>query len=66
MKLADALAAGHLDPANVGIVEWPARALWRVYPQAYGPTGSPPTIAPDEALWFVVELISFEPGQPAG
>lgn len=43
MKLADVLAVGHLDPANVGIVEWPARALWRVYPQAYGPAGFNPT-----------------------
>jgi peptidylprolyl isomerase len=26
--------------------------------QAYGPSGRPPTIAPDEALWFVVEVVS--------
>jgi peptidylprolyl isomerase len=26
--------------------------------QAYGPTGRPPSIAPDEPLWFVVSLIS--------
>lgn len=25
--------------------------------QAYGPTGRPGTIAPDEALWFVVEVL---------
>ena len=25
--------------------------------QAYGPAGSPPDIAPDEPLWFVVEII---------
>ncbi|HEY5155305.1 MAG TPA: FKBP-type peptidyl-prolyl cis-trans isomerase [Acidimicrobiales bacterium] len=30
--------------------------------QAYGPSGSPPTIAPDEALWFVVELTAIKPG----
>ncbi|MCA1692546.1 MAG: FKBP-type peptidyl-prolyl cis-trans isomerase [Actinobacteria bacterium] len=24
--------------------------------QAYGPQGRPPSIAPDEALWFVVEV----------
>ncbi len=29
--------------------------------QAYGPEGNPPDIAPDEALWFVVELVSVEP-----
>jgi peptidylprolyl isomerase len=25
--------------------------------QAYGPAGSPPDIAPDEPLWFVVEIV---------
>ena len=30
--------------------------------QAYGATGRPPTIAPDEALWFVVELQGIEGG----
>jgi peptidylprolyl isomerase len=25
---------------------------------AYGPAGSPPNIAPDEALWFVVDVVS--------
>jgi len=25
--------------------------------QAYGPAGQPPTIAPDETLWFVVEVV---------
>lgn len=29
---------------------------------AYGETGSPPDIAPDETLWFVVELLSI--GEP--
>lgn len=29
--------------------------------QAYGASGRPPTIAPDEALWFVVEAIGVEP-----
>jgi peptidylprolyl isomerase len=29
--------------------------------QAYGPTGSPPVIAPDESLWFVVELTAIKP-----
>lgn len=28
--------------------------------QAYGPAGRPPDIMGDEALWFVVELVSFE------
>lgn len=27
----------------------------------YGSTGSPPKIAPDETLYFVVDLVSFEP-----
>ncbi|MEJ5255342.1 MAG: FKBP-type peptidyl-prolyl cis-trans isomerase [Acidimicrobiales bacterium] len=27
----------------------------------YGSTGSPPAIAPDETLYFVVDLVSFEP-----
>jgi hypothetical protein len=39
MKLADALAGGRLNPANVGIVKWPARALWRVYAPAHAPEG---------------------------
>ena len=29
--------------------------------QAYGSQGSPPVIAPDEALWFVVQLKSINP-----
>lgn len=29
--------------------------------QAYGPAGRPPEIAPDEALWFVVELREITP-----
>jgi peptidylprolyl isomerase len=33
--------------------------------QAYGPDGFPPSIAPDEALWFVVEVIETTPA-PAG
>ena len=28
---------------------------------AYGEAGNPPTIAPDEALWFVVEILSTTP-----
>ncbi len=28
---------------------------------AYGATGSPPVIAPDEALWFVVQLKAINP-----
>jgi peptidylprolyl isomerase len=28
---------------------------------AYGPQGRPPTIAPDEALWFVVEVTATAP-----
>ena len=30
--------------------------------QAYGPQGSPPDIAPDEALWFVVEIVDTKAG----
>lgn len=30
--------------------------------QGYGPDGSPPDIAPDEALWFVVEIVDTKPG----
>lgn len=30
---------------------------------AYGPQGAPPDIAPDETLWFVVELVGI--GEPA-
>jgi peptidylprolyl isomerase len=29
--------------------------------QAYGPSGSPPKIAPDETLWFVVEVLDAKP-----
>jgi peptidylprolyl isomerase len=29
--------------------------------QAYGAQGRPPTIAPDETLWFVVEAVGFQP-----
>jgi peptidylprolyl isomerase len=29
--------------------------------QAYGPQGRPPTIAPDEPLWFVVEVVDTKP-----
>lgn len=29
--------------------------------QAYGPQGQPPSIAADEALWFVVEMIGTKP-----
>jgi peptidylprolyl isomerase len=29
--------------------------------QAYGTSGRPPTIAPDEALWFVVEVLDTKP-----
>jgi peptidylprolyl isomerase len=29
--------------------------------QAYGPTGNPPTIAPDESIWFVVEVTAITP-----
>ena len=29
--------------------------------QAYGAQGSPPTIAPDETLWFVVEVVDAKP-----
>jgi len=29
--------------------------------QAYGEAGRPPTIAPDEALWFVVEAVETKP-----
>ena len=29
--------------------------------QAYGPAGQPPVIAPDEALWFVVEVLDAKP-----
>ena len=30
--------------------------------QGYGPEGNPPDIAPDEALWFVVEIVDSKPG----
>jgi peptidylprolyl isomerase len=30
--------------------------------QAYGTSGSPPDIAPDETLWFVVEVLDAQPG----
>jgi len=33
--------------------------------QAYGPQGRPPTIAPDESLWFVVTVEDFEPAAAA-
>jgi peptidylprolyl isomerase len=33
--------------------------------QAYGAQGRPPTIAPDETLWFVVEAVSFQPAGAA-
>lgn len=39
MKLQDALSGGHLDPAQVGRVQWEPRALWRVYAQVHGPAG---------------------------
>jgi hypothetical protein len=29
--------------------------------QAYGPTGRPPTVAPDESIWFVVEVTAITP-----
>jgi FKBP-type peptidyl-prolyl cis-trans isomerase len=29
--------------------------------QAYGPQGRPPTIAPDEPLWFVVDITEAKP-----
>jgi peptidylprolyl isomerase len=29
--------------------------------QAYGPTGQPPAIAPDETLWFVIDLLDAKP-----
>lgn len=39
MKLQDTLSGGHLDPAQVGRVQWEPRALWRVYAQVHGPAG---------------------------
>ncbi len=30
--------------------------------QGYGPQGSPPDIAPNEALWFVVEIVETKAG----
>lgn len=30
--------------------------------KAYGASGSPPSIAPDETLWFVVEVLELPPG----
>jgi hypothetical protein len=39
VKLQDALSGGHLDPAQVGRVQWEPRALWRVYAQVHGPAG---------------------------
>ncbi len=32
---------------------------------AYGAQGSPPTIAGDETLWFVVEVLDAKPAEPA-
>jgi peptidylprolyl isomerase len=32
---------------------------------AYGASGRPPEIAPDEALWFVVEVVDAQPAAPA-
>jgi FKBP-type peptidyl-prolyl cis-trans isomerase len=29
--------------------------------QAYGASGQPPTIAPGETLWFVVEVLDTKP-----
>jgi FKBP-type peptidyl-prolyl cis-trans isomerase len=28
---------------------------------AYGASGRPPSIAPDEALWFVIEVLDTKP-----
>jgi hypothetical protein len=39
VKLQDTLSGGHLDPAQVGRVQWEPRALWRVYAQVHGPAG---------------------------
>lgn len=39
MKLQDALLGRHLDPAQVGRVQWAPRELWRVFAQVHGPTG---------------------------
>jgi peptidylprolyl isomerase len=33
---------------------------------AYGPQGRPPTIAPSEALWFVVEVLAAQPAAAGG
>jgi peptidylprolyl isomerase len=30
--------------------------------QAYGAQGSPPNIGPNEALWFVVEIVETKAG----
>jgi peptidylprolyl isomerase len=32
--------------------------------QAYGAEGRPPTIAPNESLWFVVEIVDTKPAAP--
>ena len=39
MTLQEALSGGHLDPAQVGRVQWGPRALWRVHAQVHGPAG---------------------------
>lgn len=39
MKLQDTLSGGHLDPAQVGRVQWEPRTLWRVYAQVHSPAG---------------------------
>lgn len=50
------------DEGIVGMKEGGRRRLEIPSDLAYGPTGSPPAIGPDEALVFVVDLEKVEPG----
>ena len=38
MSLAAALAGNHLVPADIALVSWPPRPLWRVHARRFGPT----------------------------